>query len=74
MNLVIRASLSQKLLRGLPILIPPMNEQTQISEYLEDKVGKLDNLIKITNKEIELLRERKNIIINETVTGKVKVI
>lgn len=74
MNLVIRASLSQKLLRGLPILIPPLNEQTQISEYLEDKVSKLDNLIKITNKEIELLRERKNIIINETVTGKVKVI
>ena len=55
-------------------MIPPLNEQTQISEYLEDKVSKLDNLIKITNKEIELLRERKNIIINETVTGKVIVI
>lgn len=74
MNLVIRASLSQKLLRGLPILLPPLEEQVKIAEHLEVEVGKINRLIRITFRQIDLLRERKNIIINETVTGKVKVI
>lgn len=74
MNLVIRASLNQKLLRGLPVLLPPKEEQIIIAEHLDIEVGNINRLIKIAERQIELLRERKNIIINETVTGKVKVI
>lgn len=74
MNLVIRASLSQKLLRGLPVLIPPIEEQNQIADYLDNVIGKINQLLYYQNKVVDLLRERKNIIINEVVTGKVKVI
>ena len=73
MNLVIRASLSQQLLKGLPVLLPPLQEQNEIAQYLYREITKLDQAIKAYNQQISLLQERKQIIINEVVTGKVKV-
>ena len=73
MNLVIRASLSQQLLKGLPILLPPIEEQRSIAIFLDKKIEKIDLCICNYNKRISLLQERKQIIINDVVTGKVKV-
>ena len=72
MNLVIRASLSQQLLKGLPVLLPPLNEQKEIARFLEEQCKTLDNSIASYKKQIALLQERKQIIINDVVTGKVK--
>ena len=74
MNLVIRASLSQQLLKGLIVLLPPIKEQVAIASYLDKRVCEIDNLIINYKKQISLLQERKQIIINDVVTGKVKVI
>lgn len=74
MNLVIRASLSQQLLRGLPVLLPPLQEQCAIANYLKSEINELDLCLKSKMKQISLLQERKQIIINEVVTGKVKVV
>lgn len=74
MNLVIRASLSQQLLKGLPILLPPLKEQREIADYLDNQIIGIDSCISNINKQISLLQERKQIIINDVVTGKVKVV
>ena len=74
MNLVIRASLSQQLLKGLPILLPSLKEQREIADYLDNQIIGIDSCISNINKQISLLQERKQIIINDVVTGKVKVV
>jgi type I restriction enzyme S subunit len=73
MNLVTRASLSQELLKRLPILLPSMKEQKEIGDYLNKKTVELDNIVTKTKKEIELLKEYKVSLISEVVTGKVDV-
>ena len=50
------------------------DEQKCIAEKLDLICGKLDTYIGICNTQISLLQERKQIIINEVVTGKVKVV
>lgn len=72
MNLVIRASLSQQLLKGLPVLLPPVHEQVKIAQYLSQETSMLEQAITAHNQQITLLQERKQIIINDVVTGKVK--
>ena len=54
--------------------LPPIEEQQEIVKFLEYNTSGIDTAITQQKKLIDLLRERKNIIINETVTGKVKVI
>jgi len=61
-------------LYSIYIAVPPIDEQDQICSHIISKTKELSNAIDICEKSIELLRERKNIIINEAVTGKVKVI
>lgn len=73
MNLVTRASLSQELLKRLPILLPSIDEQKEIAFYLDKKTNEIDKIISKTQQEIELLKEYKTALISEVVTGKVDV-
>ena len=73
MNLVIRASLSQELLKNLDVLLPNFEEQKEIAEYLDDLTGKIENAVLIKYSEIEKLKEYKTTLINDAVTGKIKV-
>ena len=73
MNLVIRASLSQELLKKLPVLIPPKEEQRQIAEYLDKKCSEIDKAIADKEQVIEKFTEYKKSLIYECVTGKRKV-
>jgi type I restriction enzyme S subunit len=73
MNLVIRASLSQDHLKRMPVLIPPLSEQKEISTYIETASQKIEKAIGLKQQEIEKLKEYKNSLINSVVTGKVKV-
>ena len=72
MNLVIRASLSQELLKRLPILLPPIDEQQAIADHLENVEDKIATAISLKQKEIEKLKEYKATLINSAVTGKIK--
>jgi type I restriction enzyme S subunit len=73
MNLVIRASLSQELLKKMPVLIPPLSEQNQIVAHLEALTTKTDEAIHLKEQQIEQLKQYKNSLINEVVTGKIRV-
>ena len=56
------------------ICIPPISEQQQIVEYLDEQTQKIDNTISIEEKRIELLKEYRQSLISEVVTGKRKVV
>lgn len=73
MNLVTRASLSQGLLKKMPVFLPSIEEQQQIAEYLDTKIQEIDTLIDKENKRIELLREYRQSLISEVITGKIDV-
>ena len=67
-------SITQTILKSVYVVLPPIEEQLSIAEYLNVKVGNIDKKIKSIENYISLLQERKQIIINDVVTGKVKVI
>ena len=52
---------------------PPLNEQQEIAEILNDKCKGLDALIAIKQEQVRKLRELKNTIISDVVTGKIDV-
>ena len=52
---------------------PPLSEQQQIVEYLDEQTGLIDKTISIEEKRIELLKEYRQSLISEVVTGKRKV-
>ena len=58
---------------GVNIAVPPIEEQNKIVKYIEKMCAPIDNAISSAAKQISLLQERKQIIINDVVTGKVKV-
>ena len=70
MNIVIRASLSQDLLKSLPVILPPLEEQQKIGVYLEQRCSEIDSLISIRQSKIDALKEYKKSIIYEYITGK----
>jgi type I restriction enzyme S subunit len=73
MNLVTRASLSQDLLKKLPVLLPPRDEQRIIAEHLDDKVQVYTDLIAKSHRMVEILQERRTALISAAVTGKIDV-
>jgi type I restriction enzyme S subunit len=52
---------------------PPIPEQQQIVSYLDEKTKEIDDLITSEKKRIELLKEYRQSLISEVVTGKIKV-
>lgn len=73
MNLVTRASLSQDLLKSMPVLIPSKKEQAEIAEFLDYKCNAIAKSIDAKQKLIENLRSYKKSLIYEVVTGKKEV-
>jgi type I restriction enzyme, S subunit len=71
---VTRASLSQDLLKKLPVLLPPLNEQEEIGIFLDKEINGIDLTVAKIQKEIELLKEYRTALISEVVTGKIKVV
>lgn len=73
MNLVTRASLGQDLLKSMPLLVPPKDEQCKITEYLDKKCNLIDSNIYERGRLIIKLQEYKKSLIYEVVTGKKEV-
>ena len=55
-------------MKSIMLPIPPKDEQEKIALYLDEKIAKIDASISGKEKFIELLKEQKQIIINDAVT------
>ena len=73
MNIVTRSSLSQQVLGEVPVLIPSISEQQQIVSYLDKQTQKIDSTIEKETQRIKLLKEYRQSLISEVVTGKIDV-
>lgn len=58
----------------IPAVVPPLEEQNEIVAYLDKRVKDIDELISLTQQQIEKLKEYRQSVISEVVTGKVAVI
>lgn len=65
-----RINLKQEYVNNALVILPPIHEQEKIAEFLDEKTEKIDRAIAQKEKMIALLKERKQIIIQDLVTGK----
>ncbi len=66
--------LAVSLIQNIYYPYPPKEEREVIAACIEKNINKINGAIDIVNRQISLLQERKQIIINEVVTGKVKIV
>lgn len=64
----VRQTISFNHIANSTLLAPPLPEQRAIAAFLDDKCAKIDGAVKIKEDQIALLRERRQIIIQEAVT------
>lgn len=55
-------------MKAIIVAIPPVVEQTVIANFLDRKTAQIDKAISIKEKQIELLKERRQILIHNAVT------
>ncbi|EAI0239071.1 restriction endonuclease subunit S [Campylobacter jejuni] len=64
-------SITKSILKEVQCLIPPLKEQEQIANFLDEKCEKIDLLIEKTKKQIKLIKEYKTTLINQAVCGRI---
>ena len=64
----VRQSIGYKDIRYIQLPFPPLAEQTKIIHYLDEKLQKINKLTDTKKKQIDLLKEQKQAMINEAVT------
>ncbi len=57
-------------IESINIPVPPLEEQKQIAAYLDERCAKIDEAVRIIDKQIDALKRLKRSLINEVVTGK----
>ena len=71
---ITRVGLGQSAIADALTPIPPITEQVEIVAYLKRKTACIDEVIRKINKKINKLKELRISIINDAVTGRIKVI
>lgn len=66
-------NISKAQLEIFKIIIPPKEEQIAIANYLDEKTQKIDAIVSNIGKQIEILKELRKTLINDVVTGRIKV-
>ena len=69
----LRQTLNFSDMKRLPVLIPPLTEQKVIVDYIDAKTTQINGLIADINEQIEKLKQYRQIVIHDAVTGKIKV-
>ena len=64
----LRQNLSFLDFKRLPIIDIPLSEQQKIAQFLDDKTAKIDQAVDLAEKQIALLKEYKQILIQNAVT------
>jgi type I restriction enzyme, S subunit len=70
---ITRVGLGQSAIADSLTPAPPICEQQEISDYLDKKTSKIDEIITAINTQIKKLKELRKTLINDVVTGKIKV-
>ena len=70
---ITRFSLGKSKIENLFVNLPSYKEQSQIVEYLDEQTQKIDSTIEKETQRTELLKEYRQSLISEVVTGKVDV-
>ena len=65
--------LTNEHLMNIAVISPPTSEQDQIADFLNRKTQQIDELITSEGRKIELLKEYRQSLISEVVTGKIDV-
>ena len=68
-----REGLTAFAIKNFKFPVPPLEEQMQTINIIQEETAKIDEVIIRTEKEIELIKEYRQSIIAEVVTGKIKV-
>ena len=67
-------NIGMKVLENLQVIVPPLPEQKEIADYLNTKTAQIEKIIETINTQIEKLKELRKTLINDVVTGKIKVV
>jgi len=67
-------NLSGSTINNVQLPFIPLKEQQQIANYLDEKTTQIDSIIEKETKRIELLKEYRQSLISNVVTGKVRVV
>lgn len=59
---------------ALSMAIPPLSEQNAIAKYLDEKTAQIDRIVTAINDQIDKLKNLRKALINDVVTGKIKVV
>lgn len=62
-----------QMMKGMYLPVPPLSEQRAIVSYITERTSKIDMLIEKLTKEIECIKEYKQRLISDVVTGQMKV-
>ena len=68
-----RDKLTQGQMNSIPVPLPPLYEQLEISMFLHQEAGKIDSLVERVETNIERLEEHRTALITAAVTGKIDV-
>ncbi|HJH30772.1 MAG TPA: restriction endonuclease subunit S, partial [Methanosarcinaceae archaeon] len=60
-------------MKAIEFASPSYKEQKAIADYLDDKTSHIDRIVETINTQIEKLKELRKTLINDVVTGKIKV-
>jgi type I restriction enzyme S subunit len=66
--------LNQQLISNSLLLTPPLPEQKAIADYLDVKTAHIDCIVETIHRQIKQLQELRKTLINDVVTGKIKVV
>lgn len=64
----LRNTISKENFFSFKTFLPPLKEQTAIAKFLDNATAKIDQAISIKQKQIDLLKERRQILIHKAVT------
>lgn len=70
----LRSTLTFDFFGLIAVPFPPIPEQKAIADYLDTKTAQIDQIIQTINTQIEKLKELRKTLINDVVTGKIKVV
>ncbi len=70
----LRSTMTYDLFSQLQLPVPPITEQTAIAAFLDEKTAQIDRIVSTINTQIDKLKELRKTLINDVVTGKIKVI